>query len=458
MEIDGSKKLQRSMGAWQASSLVVGTIIGTGIFLKTATMAQLLGSAGWVAVAWIFSGLLSFAGALTYAELSSQMPHSGGEYAFLKSGYGPLFSFLYGWMRFWIGAPGSIAAYAAGAATFLGGIIPLDFIPGAGKTVAVILIIFFSIINCLHVHWGARVQTLLTALKVFLILGLGIGVFFFANYNVQTSGALNSTVTLGPFSWGSFGLAMIAALWAFDGWNNLPMVGEEIKNPLRNIPIALGFGMMTVLALYLLANFSYFNVLSLQEIQNANSSKFPEALPVATLAVKSFLNQYGVPTVSIAFIISALGAMNGSILTGARVPFAMARDGLFWKQLGEVASHANVPVQSILIQAIIASCLAIMGTFDQLTDYVVVSGWIFYGLTASTIFIFRKKFNSRENYDGPAMYRVPGYPIVPILFILTAVFLVANSIQQKPYEALVGIGIILVGVPVYVFMARREKN
>lgn len=443
------------MGPWQASSLVVGTIIGTGIFLKTATMVQLVGSMSLVFSAWIISGVLSYAGSLTYAELSSHHPEAGGEYAFLKEGYGNLFAFLFGWMRFWIGAPGSIAAYAAGTATFLGGLVPLDFIPGSGKTVAVFLILFFSAINCLKVRWGARVQTFLTALKVILILGLVIGVFGFGKSHNTLSSVLTTPTQAGGFQFGTFGLAMIAALWAFDGWNNLPMVSEEVKNPKRNIPIALGFGVLAVIALYLAANWAYFQVLSLEQMQLANSSKYPQALPVATLAVKSFLGEWGIPVISVAFMISALGAMNGSILTAARVPFAMARDGLFWHRLSTVSEHTHIPAWSIMVQAAIASTLALWGTFDQLTDYVVVASWIFYALTASTIFIFRRNNSTLYNKN---IFRVPGYPFIPIIFIITAIFLIINSMSKNPLDGIIGLVIIATGIPTYWIMILKERK
>lgn len=447
-------KLERTMGPWQASSLVVGTIIGTGIFLKTATMVQLVGSMSLIFAAWIISGILSYAGSLTYAELSSHHPEAGGEYAFLKEGYGSLFAFLFGWMRFWIGAPGSIAAYAAGTATFLGGLVPLDFIPGGGKTVAVFLILFFSAINCLKVRWGARLQTFLTALKVILILSLVIGVFGFGKSQSTFTEILNPSNQVSGFHFGSFGMAMIAALWAFDGWNNLPMVGEEIKNPKRNIPIALGFGVLAVMMLYLSANWAYFKVLSPEQIQMANSSKYPQALPVATLAVKSFLGEWGIPVISIAFIISALGAMNGSILTASRVPFAMARDGLFWRRLCRVSEHTHVPIWSIMVQAVIASLLALWGSFDQLTDYVVVAAWIFYALTSSTIFIFRRRTSTLRNDN---LFKVPGYPLVPIIFIITAVLLVINSMNQNPLNGIIGLCIIAAGIPTYWLMTNERK-
>lgn len=447
-------KLEQTVGPWQACSLVVGTIIGTGIFLKTATMTQLLGSAGLVFLAWIVSGILSYAGSLTYAELSSHHPESGGEYAFLKDGYGSVYAFLYGWMRFWIGAPGSIAAYAAGAATFLTGLINLSAVPGKTKTVAVLLILLFSAINCAKIRWGARVQTFLTALKIFLILGLVFGVAFFSSPGTINPQAL-STPEMPGFQLGAFGMAMIAALWAFDGWNNLPMIGEEIHNPKRNIPIALGFGMLAVIALYLSANWSYFKVLSPEQIQMANSSQHPEALPVATLAAKTFLGDLGIPFISIAFVISAIGAMNGSILTASRVPFAMARDGLFWRRLSIVAQHSRVPVWSVAVQAFIACTLALWGTFDQLTDYVVVASWIFYALTASTIFVFRKRHNIKANKKYT--FLSPGYPILPLLFIAAAILLVANSMYKNPLDGLIGLTIIAAGLPIY-WLMNRKKN
>jgi APA family basic amino acid/polyamine antiporter len=253
-------QLNRSMGPWQAASIVVGTIIGTGIFLKTATMTQLLGSMTTVMLVWIIAGLLSYAGALTYAELCARFPSSGGEYVFLREAYGKPLAFLFGWMRFWIGSPGSIAAYAAGAATFAAGIgiLPIQQIPGGISTIAVGLILFFSLINCLQVRWGARVQIFLTALKVILILALVFGV---ALLGKPVENLLGSGQGLTDKSWlSAFGLAMIAALWAFDGWNNLPMVGEEVREPKKNLPLALALGVLAVLALYLLANWAYFHV------------------------------------------------------------------------------------------------------------------------------------------------------------------------------------------------------
>ena len=443
-------KLSVSLGPWGAASLVVGTIIGTGIFLKTATMTQTLGEIKFVMLAWILAGILSYAGALSYAELMSRLPKAGGEYALLKSGWGERTAFLYGWMRFWIGSPGSIAAYAVGAATFLKGFYQFESEYLSIPFIALCFIIFFSLLNCFQLSFGSRVQTFLTFLKVFLIIGLVLGLFVFSPHSINETPLLVSFE--GSFL-SRFGLAMIAALWAFDGWNNLPMVAEEVKNPQKNIPIALGLGVLVVVILYLLVNASFFYSLTLPEIASANSRLHPDALPVATIAAQKILGSVGIPLLSIAFVISALGAMNGSILTSARIPFAMSRDGLFFKNLSTINNKTNVPVKAILTQTIIACLLALSGTFDQLTDYVVVSSWIFYALTTAILFKWRK-----ENPQDKNIYRAPFYPVLPALFIGASLLLIANSMMRNPKEAFIGLGIILSGLPLYYYFSTKNRT
>ncbi|MEK6623820.1 MAG: amino acid permease, partial [Bdellovibrionota bacterium] len=285
-----STRLERRLGPLDAGTLVVGTIIGTGIFLKTSTMAQHLGSMKMVMFAWILSGILSYAGALTYAELAARLPESGGEYAMLNHAYGQRFGhllgFLFGWMRFWIGSPGSIAAYGVAVATFLTGLFHVDSIPGGRPLIAIFFIALFSAINCFQVRFGANVQNFLTFLKMILILGLALGAGLFGTTPDVALPSLTQTSTALSMESGisAFGMAMIAALWAFDGWNNLPMVGGEIRDPQKNIPIALGIGMLAVITLYLSVNWAYFHVLTVEQIQYAHSSAHREALPVATLA------------------------------------------------------------------------------------------------------------------------------------------------------------------------------
>jgi basic amino acid/polyamine antiporter, APA family len=443
-------KLLRGLTLIDATSIVIGTIIGTGVFLKTSTMAILVGSPYYVLLAWIVGGLLSLTGALAYAELGSIMPHAGGEYVFLKEGFGDLWAFLYGWMRFWIGSPGSIAAYAVGAMTFMSGVIDLDIVGGRAAA-AVIVILFFSALNCLSVAFGGRIQAFMTGLKLLMIVGISLGIFFFSKGGSFSHFSETSPQIHGAVGFSAFGSAVLAALWAFDGWCNLTMVSGEIQNPKKNIPLSLIIGMFTILIIYALANISYFHALPLNEILNANSSSNPNALPVATKAALTFLGPSGVTILSVAFVFSALGAMNGSILTGARVPYAMAHDGLFFKQLAEVNKNSHVPVKSILVQASVAIALALSGSFDQLTDYVVFASWIFYAMVTSVVFVLRKK-----RPDLPRDYKALGYPVLPLIFIILGVLLLINTIITNPKSTLVGLTFILSGIPCFFYFKKQK--
>lgn len=445
-------KLVRGLTLTDSIAIVVGTIIGTGVFLKTATMAQAMGNPTWVLIAWVVGGALSLTGALAYAELGSIMPDAGGEYVYLKEGYGEVWGFLYGWMRFWIGSPGSIAAYAVGAVTFMSGMVSLDFI--GGKTVAAVLVItLFSLLNCLSVAFGGKLNSFMTGLKLFIILGITFGIFFFAK-NVSWShfGESSPNVT-GFVGWSAFGSAVLAALWAYDGWNNLSMMAGEIKDAKKNIPLSFGIGLLIILGIYGLTNVAYFYALPFSEILTSNSNLYPDALPVATKAALTFLGTSGVTILSSAFVFSALGAMNGSIMTGARVPYAMATDGLFFKQLGKVSARSNVPVASIMVQACVSIMLAMSGTFDQLTDYVVFSSWIFYAMVTGVVFTMRKR-----RPDLKRDYKAIGYPVLPAVFIVMGILLLINTLYTSPRSSLIGLGFILAGVPVfYIFKKSSER-
>ena len=444
-------KLNQGLGLKEAIAVVVGTIIGTGVFLKTGIMAQTVGDAQIVMLAWIVAGLLSLAGALTYAELGGLFPKAGGEFVYLREAYGNWVGFLYGWMRFWIGSPGSIAAYAVGAATFLGGFIHYE--NSQSKVImALLFIVVFTLLNCLNVRFGGRLQTFLTALKVLMLAIIAFGIFAFTKDGSFTdlSGA---TETVGWAGWSAFGAAMLAALWAYDGWNNLPMVAGEVKNGQRNVPLALAFGTLTILVIYGIVNLSYFYALPFSEILSANSKLNPDALPVATKAASTFLGTAGVGFLSIAFVISALGAMNGSILTGARVPYAMANEKLFFAKLGETHPKTMVPIYSVLIQGLWACILAMSGTFDQLTDYVVFSSWLFYALCGASVWVFRKKYPDRHR-----PYKVLFYPVLPIVFVVCAALLLINTLITSPQESLFGLLIIGIGLPAYWFLFRSKAD
>jgi APA family basic amino acid/polyamine antiporter len=458
-------ELVRGLTLADTTALVVGTVIGTGVFIKSAIMAQDAGSPLLVLAAWVAAGALSLAGALSYAELGAMMPHAGGEYVYLRKSYGELAAFLYGWMRFVVAGTGSIAILGVGFATFLSAIVPMGaawadatftllgqtihWQFGMRQIVAVTAILFFAIVNCLTVTVGGRVQSVLTVLKVGGIAVVVLGIAMFS----ESADWAHLASAPGERRWspGTFGLAMIAALWAYDGWNNMPMAAGEVKEPGRNVPRALIGGMVAVVTIYCLANLAYFYALPFAEVLTSNSTAHRDALPVATKAAQTVFGESGGKLISIAFIVSALVALNGATLTGARVPFAMARDGLFPARAGMLSRQTRVPATALLMQAVWASVLAISGTFDQLTDYVIFASWIFYGLVTSAVIVLRVR-----EPDAPRPYRTLGYPFVPLAFVAVALWLIVNTLANRPIESLAGLLLIALGLPLYVYYRRRR--
>ena len=435
--------LKRALGRFDAIALVVGTVIGTGVFLKTTPMSQQLGSPAMVLLAWVAAGALSLMGALVYAELGALFPEAGGEFVYLKKGYGNGVAFLYGWQRFWISGPGSIAAYAVGSATFARGMVELG--DGEQKLLAIAFIAAFTAMNCLAVSVGGLVQSALTVLKMLLVAGLAAGALAFSTTGSWSHLSESEPSISGGV--GAFGVAMISALWAFDGWNNLPMAAGEVKNPGKNLPVALVGGTVLVLAIYGLANVGYFYALPFAGVLN------PGDLSVAARAAETFMGSGGVVFLSAAFVISALGAMNGSVLTGARVPYAMAQEKLLPAFVGKLSQKSQVPVSSVLLQGAWASVLALSGTFETLTDWVIFSSWIFYGLCGFAVIRLRR---AEPGLDRP--YRVPFFPVLPWLFCILSVALLINSLIELPRQSLFGVLFIAAGIPVYlVIRAPRSR-
>jgi APA family basic amino acid/polyamine antiporter len=445
------RQLVRGLTPVHAGALVVGTVIGTGIFLKAGIMSQTVGAAHWMLLAWVAAGILSFAGALVYAEIGSIFPRAGGEYVYIREAYGDLPGFLYGWMRFWIASPGSIAAYAVGGATFLGA----TGIPGVDdcrKPLAVGFIMFFTGLSCLSVRFGGRVQSFVTALKIAIIIGLTLAIFAFSPTGSWSHFAPHAAAGAWPGA-AAFGAAVLAALWAYDGWNNMPMVAGEIQNPQRSIPLSLIIGVGGVMLIYTLANIAYVYALPFGELLSANSKLHPEGLPAATKAATGFLGTSGTMLLSAAFFVSAMGALNGSILTSSRIPYAMATENMMPKFLAAVNPRTHVPMRSALIQGGWASVLAVSGTFDQITDYVVFAGWVFYALASVSLIVFRFRIP-----DAPRGYRVPAYPWLPLAFAVVAVALLVNTLVTSPRESLTGLAFIASGVPVFFWMRRAGKE
>lgn len=456
-------ELARVLSLRDAIALVL-TVIGTGVFLKAAPMAQLVGSPSNVLWAWIAAGLLSLAGALTYAELGAMMPEAGGEYVFLREAYGDLPAFLFGWTSVMLIASGGLAAVSTALASFLGSFVSLSAVwathdfqvlgrvihwqLGVQQFIAVAVILLFSAINARGVQVGGRVQWAATVAKL-----AGIGLIVAGAFLLSKSASwqnLDTPVTeaAGSGGIGAFGAAMIAALWAYQGWSNLPMVAGEMEKPERNVPRALIYGMVIVIAVYLVTNVAYFYALPFGDVLTANSTAYREALPVAAKAAQTF-SSYGAQIVSLAFVIAAIGALNGITLMNARVPFAMARDGLFFGLLADLDSETRAPVKAIWFQGIWACVLALSGTFDQITTSVIFAVWLFTALVGSSLFVLRRKLPV-----APRRYRAIGYPVVPALFVLVAIWLVLNSLSATPVESVAGLVMMAVGLPFYFFFRR----
>ena len=457
-----TRELVRALSLRDAIALVL-TVIGTGVFLKAAPMAQLVGSPSKVLLVWLAAGLLSLAGALTYAELGAMIPEAGGDYVFLREAYGGLPAFLFGWTNLVLIATGGVAAVATALASFLSSFVPLNAVwatrdfhllgqvvhwrLGIQQLVAVAVILLFSAINARGVALGARVQWTATLAKLGGIAIIVLGAFLLSRTGSwQHLRAPATAAIVGGTS--AFGAAMLAALWAYQGWANVAMVAGEIEKPERNVPRALIFGMLIVIVVYLVTNLAYFYALPFSEVLTSNSTAYRDALPVAAKAASTFF-RYGPQLVSLAFIISVIATLNGIILMNSRVPFAMARDGLFFRRLGDLSQTTNVPVIAIWVQGIWASVLALSGTFDQITTSVMFALWIFFALVGSSLFVLRHKLPA-----APRRYRTPGYPVVPILFVLVAIWLVINSIKAYPVESAAGLFLIALGLPLFFFFRR----
>ncbi len=447
--------LKRDLGVWSAAAIVVGTVIGSGIFLVPNAMVKNVGSPGMVFAVWIFGGLLSLFGALSYAELAAALPQAGGEYVYLREAYGPLWGFLYGWTQMWVAKSGSIATLASGFFIYLANFRPeleqvwvtvpmplgSSFEIHYGQVLAMGVIAVLALINYFGVKIGGNVQVAVTILKVGLIaaiivIGLGSGHGTVSNF---------STSIAAPGGIAGFFAALVAALWAYDGWNNVSMVSSEVRNPQRNLPLALIIGTLAVVVIYLLTNLAYFYVLPADAVASTTR--------VAGEMMRRILGAPGAGAVSIAAMISIFAALNGSILAGSRVPFAMARDVLFFKRVGFVHPKHRTPSVSILALSAWACVLVLSGRYDQLYTYVIFASVILYGMATAAVIVLRFK-----RPDMPRPYRTVGYPVVPIVFVLGITSLVISTLIKSPRESLVGLGLISLGLPFYFYWKSRRQD
>ncbi len=440
---------------WAAIAIVIGTAIGSGIFIVPAKMIRSVGSPELVFGVWIFGGLLTFFGALTYAELSAALPDAGGEYVYLNAAYGPFWGFIYGWTQTWVAKTASIATLATGffyyVAYFFPKLtvafyaVPLPIGPGGkpleiqyGQLLGIALILFLAGVNYLGVRVGGQVQIVVTVVKLSLIVALIIAGL---TWGQGTFAHFSESIPANPGGIAGFFAALVAALWAYDGWNNAGMLGSEIENPQRNLPRALLVGTSAMIAIYLLTNLAYFYVLSSAEVG---------ATPrVAAEAMQKVLGNSGASIVSIAAMISIFAALNGSILSGSRVPYAMARDGLFFKRMSHINPYFRTPGACIVLLGVVSSFILLSGRYDELATLVIFPSWILYGMTAASVIVLRIK---RPDMHRP--YRVPGYPVVPIIFVLVAVALLYSTLLNSPRESGIGLALIIAGLPFYFYWKR----
>jgi len=449
-------ELSRDLGVSHASAVVVGTIIGSGIFLVPAEMMQAVGSARLVYLAWTVGGLLSFFGALTYAELGAMKPQAGGEYIYVRDAYGPLGGFLYAWTWFVIAKPASVASISTGLVRILGTFSVFSFFPNTaisipftitwGQLVAIAAAILISVLNYLGVKKAGEFQLVFTVLKVAIILG--IVVVCFGGDGAVGGGWSNfaSTFTGAKGGIAGFMAALVAALWAYDGWNDLNMVAGEVKRPERNIPIALIAGVATVGVLYVLVNAAVQYVLPADAIA---ASPRP-----ASDAVALVMGRMGASIVSAGMAISMLVTLNGTIMSGARVPYAVARDGYFFSALAEVHPRFHSPSGAIVLQAVLSIILLLLGgNFRQLFSLAIFAEWLFYMIAGSTVFVFRWR-----DPDAVRPYKMFGYPVVPAVFIAVAAALLYYTFRNDWPNSFYGLLVILAGVPVYEWFRRHRSQ
>jgi basic amino acid/polyamine antiporter, APA family len=461
-------QLVRGLGLIAAISVNVANIIGTGVFLKARVITCNVGSPGKALMVWVFAGLLSLAGALTYAELLAMMPRAAGEYGIVRDAYGRPLGFIYGWTQFVIARAASGAALAVGFAIFLndllGGSLKQSYfdytLPGGHQLsfgrlqiVALSAIIVTTLINCAAVRVSGGVASVLTGMKIVLLVGVGLGAFLYSDGNwgnlamANTGGACEGVpITTGGIA--GLAAAMLGALWAYDGWNNLTFLAGEVKNPGRNLPLALIGGGFLVMALYLFVNVNYYHVLTPTQIADVSASS-----SVAAEVVRRLLGSAAVTLMAAAMMTSSFGALHASILATSRVPYALAKDGLIVKSLAEVSPRTHVPVKALIVLCVWACVVALSGSYDTLTDYAIFALTLFYALVAASVFIFRRRLP-----DAERTYRVWGYPFVPIIFLLVSTGLIVTTIYNTPRQSAIGLILIMLGVPVYYLLDRRGRN
>jgi amino acid transporter len=434
-------RLPRRLGVWSAAAVLVGSTIGSGIFRVPSTVAEQAGSVGVIATLWIVGALVVLFGALTIAELAVLFPRSGGIYVFLREAYGPLPAFLFGWTELLVIRPSALGAIAILFAEYMGEFVTLG--PVTVRVVAAGAILLLAATNIRSLSWGAAVQNASTVAKVVALTGLALLAFVLGDGN---RGAFAEPISFVPISWGGFGLALVAVMWAYDGWADLTFLGGEVREPTRTLPRALLGGTAAIVVIYLVVNAAYLFLLSVSDMGNRPL--------VAADAARAIFGGAGASVVAAMVMVSAFGALNGATMTGPRIFFAMAGDGLFFRPVAAVHARYRTPWVAIVLAALLGVGYVSVRSFEQLADSFILGIWPFYALTVGAVFVLRRK---RPELERP--YRALGYPWVPLVFLLASLAMLLNALVEQPASTMYGFGIILLGIPVfYGWRSLREKG
>ncbi|HTZ82738.1 MAG TPA: amino acid permease [Candidatus Acidoferrales bacterium] len=454
-EDSGKSTLVRGLGLWPATAIVIGDTIGTGVFLVASDMARTVGSAGLVLLAWVLGGVTVLFGAFCYAELGAAFPKAGGPYVYLGRGLGPLWGFLFGWMSSFLERPVAMATLAAGFIRFIGFLLPVvatplftwrignyEFIFTTAQPLAALVVVMVTAVNYFSIEMSGAIQVLLTALKVGTIVVIIAGGLLFGAKHLQEI-SFSQPLTFGTI--GALLTALVPAMWAYNGFNDLGDLGEEVLNPQKNIPRAIILGLLTVGGLYLMANITYFHVLPFGVVASSEH--------VASDVVQSFAGSSGAAWLTAAMAVSALGALHVVVLTGARIPYAMARDGVFFRFAGRLHPSFRTPSGSLIFLGSVAVLLALTGTFEELYSLFVFAVWIFFALVA--IALMRLRHKEPNLYRA---YRVWGYPVTPLIFLAAAIALTVNLWMIRPVRSSLGLLVIAGGIPFSYRWRSRAAN
>ena len=463
-----SAELVKGLGLLDCTTIVMGSMIGSGIFIVAAEIAREVGSPGLFLLSWVISGVMTVSAAVTYGELAAMMPKAGGQYVYLREAFSPLFGFLYGWTLFLVIQTGTIAAVAVAFGKFLGFFFPWiseqNFLLNLGNVtilghpvaltlstqqgLAIAVLLGLGVVNIFGLRTGAWIQNIFTVLKVGALVGLVVAGLWWETSHKQA--AVVHSSFWGDAHWSTatltiLAVALVGPLFSSDAWNNVTFTGAEVKNAKRNLPLALLIGTAVVCTIYFFTNVIYVRALPFAAIQHAPADR------VGTAVMEAMVGSKGAGLMAVAVVISTFGCMNGMSLAGARVYYAMAKDRLFFSKVGKVNPKYHTPAVSLMVQAVWASLLTMSGTYNQLLDYVIFAVLLFYILTILGLFRLR-----RTRPDAPRPYRAWGYPVVPVLYIVLALFIEWALLMHRPVRSLAGLGIVAIGVPIYFLWQRRS--